>query len=106
MREIHWKIQQEPTQNAAPIPQKHRSSGSPVGGLVSLSDMKTSSSKPPCPQCRSTDVVPILYGLPAPEAREEADRGEIALGGCCVSDENPRWHCNDCEHNWGKTRGL
>ena len=63
-----------------------------------------SSSKPPCPHCGSKTVLTILYGLPAEEAFEEAKRGEIALGGCCVSDDMPRWHCSDCEHRWGRIR--
>ena len=55
-----------------------------------------------CPRCGSNTVLPILYGLPAGEAVEEAKRGEIALGGCCISDDMPQWHCSECEHRWGK----
>ena len=38
----------------------------------------------PCPQCGGLDIVPIMYGLPGPEAMEAAEQGRIALGGCCV----------------------
>ena len=38
----------------------------------------------PCPECGSSNVVPVLYGYPAPEAVEEAERGTIVLGACCV----------------------
>jgi hypothetical protein len=31
------------------------------------------------------------------EARE---RGDIVLGGCCVTENDPEWHCNDCDHSW------
>ncbi len=37
--------------------------------------------KPTCPECHSSSVVPIMYGLPTEEAAEEAKRGKIALGG-------------------------
>jgi len=46
-------------------------------------------------------VIPIIYGLPTEEAAEEAKEGKFALGGCCVSDDSPQWHCRDCEHEWG-----
>ena len=55
-----------------------------------------------CPECGSTNVVPIVYGLPPPEAGEEAERGEIVLGGCCVMDDSSTRHCRDCEHEWGR----
>jgi hypothetical protein len=59
------------------------------------------SSKPSaCPKCGSISIVRILYGLPSPEAVEEAKQGKFALGGCCVTDHDPQWHCNACEHEW------
>ena len=53
-----------------------------------------------CPECGSEDVVPIVYGMPGPELREQSDRGEVALGGCCVSDDDPTHLCRACEHCW------
>ena len=53
---------------------------------------------PACPKCGSEQVVPIAYGLPGPEMSEEADRGEIELGGCVVQRE--RWFCKACGHRW------
>lgn len=49
-----------------------------------------------CPKCGSTDVVPILYGYPGPEMFEAAERGEIELGGCCVTDDDPQRLCKAC----------
>ena len=49
------------------------------------------------PVCGSTRVVKIAYGLPGPELAAAAQRGEVALGGCCVSDYDPRWYCADCD---------
>ncbi|MEY2467341.1 MAG: hypothetical protein QOF21_39 [Actinomycetota bacterium] len=43
-----------------------------------------------------------MYGLPDPEwllLRESAD---VVLGGCCISDESPEWHCKACGHEWGR----
>lgn len=49
-----------------------------------------------CPKCRSEKVVPIVYGLPGPEMFEAAERGEISLGGCELSFDNPVVECLDC----------
>lgn len=57
-----------------------------------------------CPACgASARIAEIQYGLPAFD--EELDRnlqvGSIVLGGCCVSDNMPRWRCGTCGHEWG-----
>lgn len=49
-----------------------------------------------CPNCGTIDAIPILYGLPAPEAIQAAERGKIALGGCVVLPGNPRYACPNC----------
>ncbi len=57
--------------------------------------------KPPrCPVCGSDQVVPIVYGLPSWELGQAAERGEIVLGGCIITDHAPKWHCLDCGHTW------
>ncbi len=50
-----------------------------------------------CPKCRSTNVIPIVYGFPSEELFERADRGEVKLGGCVIEDDNPNYFCKDCE---------
>lgn len=37
-----------------------------------------------CPECGSDRVVPIVYGMPSSETFEKAERGEVAIGGCCL----------------------
>ena len=58
----------------------------------------------PCPKCGSLDVVPILYGEPMPEAMDDAEKGLIALGGCCVSNDDPQKHCNACGEDFDRPR--
>ncbi len=53
-----------------------------------------------CPTCRSTEVVPIIYGVPTPELVDEARVGRIVLGGCAI--QNERWCCKRCGHRWGR----
>lgn len=37
-----------------------------------------------CPKCGKR-LTEIVYGEPTPEVFEASERGEIILGGCCVS---------------------
>ena len=50
-----------------------------------------------CPKCGQADaVISIVYGYPASEAEQAAERGEVALGGCVVGDIDPRCTCRRC----------
>lgn len=46
--------------------------------------------------------VPIVYGYPSVELAEQAAAGKISLGGCCISQDNPAYHCNECKHQWNR----
>lgn len=56
-----------------------------------------------CPKCGSERVAPILYGMPALNEEIERDLKEekLFLGGCCVSINNPEFHCFYCGSNVG-----
>jgi len=62
--------------------------------------MNASRKKRTCPECSSENVARIVFGYPGPEMMEESERGDIVLGGCCVDEDDPEWHCKDCEHEW------
>ncbi|MCL2394530.1 MAG: hypothetical protein FWC87_07555 [Acidimicrobiaceae bacterium] len=54
-----------------------------------------------CPEC-GAEAVRIVYGMPGPQLLEEMKAGRIALGGCVVSEENPKWACKGpIQHRWG-----
>ena len=57
-----------------------------------------------CPKCKSNNVIPIMYGYPAPEAMEEAEKGNLKLGGCMIYDIDGGGmadrYCEDCENEW------
>lgn len=53
-----------------------------------------------CPKCGSTRVVPYLYGMPSAEAWEEEKRGRLVLGGCCINEDSPDFHCKICGNDW------
>lgn len=48
-----------------------------------------------CPHCGSK-VLNIQYGYPGHEMMEAAERGEILLGGCCISPDSPDCACPVC----------
>ena len=52
-----------------------------------------------CPVCGSNRIADIWYGMQA--YSEELDKGmkegRIVLGGCCISDDDPKWQCADCD---------
>ena len=33
--------------------------------------------------------------MPGPELFEAEERGEVILGGCCVSDDDPKYRCKN-----------
>ena len=51
-----------------------------------------------CPACGSDGMLPILRGFPSPESVAAAERGELLLGGCMVSDNDPTHGCPVCRH--------
>lgn len=61
--------------------------------------MRYESDKKPrtCPRCKSKKVLNIIYGLPTYEAYLEVQAGKLALGGGCISDDNPTWECFYCK---------
>ena len=40
--------------------------------------------------------------MPSMEMYEKSKLGKFVLGGCCISGESTKWHCLDCEHEFGK----
>lgn len=57
-----------------------------------------------CPKCGSRKIAPILYGMPVSdeEMEERINNQELYLGGCCVSDLDPQFHCFECGKDFGK----
>jgi hypothetical protein len=51
-----------------------------------------------CPDCGATEVAVILYGMPINNEKLQKDLqdGRIALGGCCLTGDDPRWECIRC----------
>lgn len=46
-----------------------------------------------CPECGSTRVQRIVYGMPGGPPPDDAD---YILGGCMIGEDSPRFGCADC----------
>jgi len=55
-----------------------------------------------CPRCGSKDIVIIHYGYPTPAAMEYIRKNKMAMGGCVIRPDAPKWKCNACGHRWGR----
>jgi hypothetical protein len=54
-----------------------------------------------CPSCgERTTPVPIVYGMPGPEdmaaTLAAADGGELVIGGCVMTGDDPQYACPAC----------
>ena len=61
-------------------------------------------SHPLCPSCKSNDVARIFWGYPgeSDSLKKKLKQRKIILGGCLVTDNDPKWECNACNHRWGE----
>ena len=57
----------------------------------------------PCPKCASKNTCPIFWGYPADMEwfLKAVSKKEIAPGGCTITENNPKWECNECKCRWG-----
>jgi len=57
-----------------------------------------------CPECGKSWIAEICWGYPPDmiTIEEKLERKEIVLGGCLVTDHDPKWECNECLTRWGK----
>jgi hypothetical protein len=71
----------------------------PCGFAAELERQATPVKKKPtpeCPQCGTSNPLPIVYGMPGPELMSDAQEGRVALGGCCVGEDDPDLECRAC----------
>ena len=57
---------------------------------------------PRCPKCGSENIARIIWGDPVfyDGLIQDIDEGRVHIGGCCVTGDDPEWHCNDCEEEF------
>lgn len=57
-----------------------------------------------CPNCKSNNIIPIVYGYPTLKTWEEAEKGKLKLGGCeiLIGCEQPDLYCKECKFEWSR----
>lgn len=53
-----------------------------------------------CIFCGSKRIATYVYGYPSSEIMKDVEVGKIAIDGCCVGDDDPKWQCADCGHDF------
>lgn len=54
------------------------------------------------PHCGDSAMTPIVCGMPGLELVEASMRGEVKLGGCCISDDEPMLRRLRCGRTGGR----
>jgi len=54
-----------------------------------------------CPVC-SEKLVKIVYGMPDVDLWKKAEQRKVFIGGCCVSECSPKYHCYKCRKSFSK----
>jgi hypothetical protein len=65
-------------------------------GWVNVRTPEAVAARPACPRCGAHGLVEILYGMPGPDAIEDARRGLVALAGCVIGIDDPDHECIEC----------
>jgi hypothetical protein len=55
-----------------------------------------------CPECGSTEVAEILYGLFDRDPSDVYRDRRVVPGGCVVFSNSPTWRCLGCKAEWGQ----
>lgn len=66
--------------------------------MESSTRIKRSRKPGKCPSCGHSPLASILYGYVGFDGglQKKLEEGRIVLGGCCVSDDDPKWECTNC----------
>jgi hypothetical protein len=55
---------------------------------------------PPCPECGSHHVVPIVHGIPTPTLQKAIDDGRAILADREEWEGMTEWYCKECGCDW------
>jgi hypothetical protein len=58
-----------------------------------------------CPSCGKGPVVDIIYGY-ITEGFDGKPGKDFVMGGCCVTDNDPAYHCIACDYEFGRPREI
>jgi hypothetical protein len=61
----------------------------------------TSKHARPCPECGSTDIVPIIHGIPTRKQAMQIKAGRAILADREEWEGMTVWYCKSCGCDWG-----
>jgi len=57
---------------------------------------------PPCPECGSTSVVPVIHGVITPVRQRAIDAGRAVAADREEWEGMTEWYCKACGCDWGR----
>jgi hypothetical protein len=63
---------------------------------------KTAKQIPPCPECRTGAVVPIVHGIPSPAQIKAINRGDAVRADREEWEGMSEWYCKNCGCDWSR----
>ena len=60
-----------------------------------------------CPHCGASEAAKIFYGMPefSEELEAAIKNGEIFIGGCLITGNDPKYKCRSCGFKYGRPSG-
>ena len=57
---------------------------------------------PTCPECASSEVIPVLHGIITPDFQRAIDAGEAIAAQREEWEGLTEWYCKSCGCDWGR----
>ena len=61
---------------------------------------KRASKAPSCPECGSSNVLPIVHGIPTPAQRDALTKGKAVVANREEWEGVTEWYCKNCGCDW------
>lgn len=56
-----------------------------------------------CPNCKSNNVIPIIYGRPDRELSKAVQSKRAIMGGCVWGPDSSLWACQKCNYRFNSS---
>jgi hypothetical protein len=56
----------------------------------------------PCPECGSTDIVPIIHGIPSRKQAQQIKAGRAVVANREEWEGMTEWYCKACGCDWSR----
>ncbi|MGH7852464.1 MAG: hypothetical protein ACREP3_03440 [Candidatus Binatia bacterium] len=63
---------------------------------------KRAKRNPTCPECASSEIIPVLHGIITPALQRSIDAGEAIAAQREEWEGMTEWYCKTCGCDWGR----